>query len=123
MQYIMLAASAVFAIIHFIQRPYANKTLNLFDGLVLLLVTFIAMIPLIDNSGLGLLLIFTSLLPLACFIGLAILIHRKNMHNLIKYFKPTARDYTTNSNNKVQMREYDGVVDDNKRKNSTICEM
>ena len=80
----MLAASAVFALIHFIQRPYANKTLNLFDGLVLLLLTLIAMISLIDNSGLGLLLIFTSLLPLACFIGLAILIHRKNIHKILQ---------------------------------------
>ncbi|XP_065901763.1 uncharacterized protein [Dysidea avara] len=121
MQYLMLAVSAVFALIHFVQKPYVNKTLNLFDGLVLVSVTFIAMIPLIDNSGLDLLLTVTVLFPLVSFIGLIMLIHRKNIKKLMKYFTPTPQ--TTNNNVEVPMREYGVVVDDNMRKNATICEI
>ncbi|XP_065895655.1 uncharacterized protein [Dysidea avara] len=120
-QYLMLAVSAVFALVHFVQKPYVNKTLNLFDGLVLLSITFIAMIPLIDRSGLGLLLPITALLPLVSFVGLIMLIHRKNIKKLTKYFKPIPR--TTNNNVEVPMREYGVVVDDNMRKNATICEI
>ena len=121
----MLAANAVFALLHFVQRPYVSKTLNLFDGLVLLSVTFTAMIPLIDSSGLGLLLTITILLPLFGFIGLIISIHRKKMKILIinKCFKPTPHINGNVSNIEVPMREYGVVVDDNARRNATICKM
>ena len=120
-QYLMLAVSALFALVHFVMKPYVNKTLNLFDGLVLLSITFIAMIPLIDRSGLGLLLPVTALLPLVSFAALMMLIHRKNIKKFTKCFKPTPR--TTNNNVEVPMREYGVAVDDNMRKNATICEM
>ncbi|XP_065894207.1 metabotropic glutamate receptor-like protein P [Dysidea avara] len=121
MQYLMLAVSAVFALIHFVQKPYVNKTLNLFDGLVLVSVTFIAMIPLIDDSGLDLLLTVTVLFPLVSFIGLIMLIHRKNIKKIMKYFKPTPQ--ATNNNVEIPMREYGVVVDDNMRNNATIREI
>ncbi|XP_065894045.1 putative leucine-rich repeat-containing protein DDB_G0281931 isoform X2 [Dysidea avara] len=121
MQYLLFAVSAVFALIQFVQKPYVNKALNLFDGLVLLSITFIAMIPLIDSSSLGVLLPITALLPLVSFAGFIMLIHRKNIKKLTKYFKPIPR--IANNIVEVPMREYGVVVDDDMRKNATICEI
>jgi len=111
-------------------KPYEQKVLNIFDGLILQLVVLATLIPLADNVSQQLstaTIIIAIILPLIFFIALELIVHKETIKIIstkITYFKTELLGIrTTNDKNEVPMGGIGIIIDDNMRKNATICEM
>ena len=129
-QFLLIFSSVVLAVIVLLLKPYNHKILNIFDGLILQLVVLATLIPLADNVSQQLsttIVIIVIILPMIFFIVLELIVHKETIKKITSkvaaaYFntKPVA---TTNINNEVPMGDIGLIIDDNMRKNATICEM
>ena len=106
-----------------ILKPYKHQILNFFLFLAIL-------IPLADNVSKQLstaIVIIVIILPLIFFIALELIVHKENIKT-VYYTKITAnfktkQAPTPNNNNDIPIREIGIIIDDNMRRNTTICEM
>jgi len=110
-------------------KPYDHKLLNIFDGLISLLVVLATLIPLADNVSQQLstaTIIILIILPLIFFITLELIVHKEKIKFI--FTKMTA-DFkakqvsTTTENTEVPIHDIGIIIDENMRKNATICEM
>ena len=128
-QFLLIFSNVVLAFIPTIIKPYDYKILNIFDGLILQLVVLATLILLADNVSPQLstaTIIILITLPLIFFIALQLVAHKETIktvtRNMTANFK-TEPVATMNDNNEVPMSDIGIIIDDNMRKNATICEM
>ena len=110
-------------------KPYDHKILNIFDGLILHLMVFVTLIPFADNLSQQIStasIIILIILPLILLIALELIVHKQiiktGVTKMIAKFK-TKTVAATNDNNEEPIGNIGLVIDDNMRKNATICEM
>ena len=125
--HLLIFSSAILAFILIsVLRPYDHKILNIFDGLILLLVVLPTLIPLVSQQLSTATIIIVMILPLIFFITLELIVHKEAIKTITTkiaaHFK-TEPVSTTNDNNEVPMGDIGIIIDDNMRKNATICEM
>ena len=125
-QYLLITANSILSLIHVMLKPYTRRILNMFDGLILHLLIVVSMIPLVDSFDPDLLLTFTIILvilPLVAFLIMEIYLYKSTIKKITEHCKPPKPD-TINVNNEIPMSDFiDSVIDDNSRKNTTICVM
>ena len=110
-------------------KLYKHQVLNLFDGLILLLVVLATLIPLADNVSQQLSTVTINIviiLPLIFFIALELKVHKEDIKiivaKIIANFSTTLIP-STNHCNEVPMGDIGLVIDNSIRENATICEM
>ena len=123
--YILIGSCLIMSTIHFIIRPYRKKLLNIFDGLILVIINFVAVLPLLDtlNSSVvvGIAFVFV-ILPLVMFLSMILLSCKGKFQQITECC--TANHKEDNSENtEVPLSDFGLVIDDNMRKNATICDM
>ena len=125
-QFLLIFSSAILTTIVIILKPYDSKILNIFDGLILQLVVLATLIPLADDVSQQLstaTIIIAMILPLVLFIVLELIVHKDTIgHKITTYFNPQPVT-TTDDINETPMNDISIIIDDNMRKNATICEM
>ena len=130
-QFLLIFSSGVLAVVVIVLKPYQHKILNIFDGLILQLVVLATLIPLADNVNQQLstaTIITVMTLPLIFFIALELIVHKETIKTITTkitaHFKTDHEPVSTcNDNNEVPMGDIGIIIDDNMRKNATICEM
>ena len=128
-QFLLIFSSGVLAVVVIVLKPYQHKILNIFDGLILQLVVLATLIPLADHTSQQLstaTIIIVVILPLIFFIALELIVHKETIKTIttkIAACFKTEPVSTTNDNNEVPMGDIGIIIDDNMRKNATICEM
>ena len=128
-QFVLIFSSVIFTVIALIIKPYKHQILNLFDGLILLLVVLATLIPLADNVSQQLstaTIMCVMILPLILFIALELIVHKETIKTITT--KMTANFKTkpvpaSNDNNEIPMGGIGLVIDNNMRKSATICTM
>jgi len=121
-QVLLTTANIISASVQLTLKPYSSKILNIFDGIVLQLMSLVPTIPLMDRFNDNLLLTLSFVLvalPLMAFGIVELLIYRESIKKITTCFK--AKPVTSNETNEVPMNEV--VIDDNMRKNATIVDM
>ncbi|XP_065893750.1 uncharacterized protein [Dysidea avara] len=125
--HLLIFSSAILAFILInVLKPYQHKILNIFDGLILLLVVLPTLIPLVSQQLSTATVIIVMILPLIFFIVLELIVHKeaiKTITTKITAHFTTEPVSTTNDNNEVPMGDIGIIIDDNMRKNATICEI
>ena len=125
-QFLLIFSSAVLTTTVIILKPYDSKILNIFDGLILQLVVLATLVPLADDVSQQLstaAIIIAMILPLVLFIALELIVHKDTIgHKITTYFNPQPVT-TTDDINERPMNDISIIIDDNMRKNATICEM
>ena len=128
-QFLLIFSSGVLAVVVIVLKPYQHKILNIFDGLILQLVVLATLIPLADTVSQKLstaTIIIVMFLPLISFIALELILHKETITTITTkiaaHFK-TEPVSTCNDTNEVPMGDIGIIIDDNMRKNATICEM
>ena len=126
--YILIIVCGIIDLIHISVKPYSNEILNKFDSMILHLVIFIAALPLFDdfNSPLVITIAFLLvILPLLNFFAMAFFLHKNDLKRMAAYFTVKAETNSINdaNNNEIPMEEFYVIVDDNMRRNATICDM
>ena len=149
LQYSLITACVIMALIHHILKPYTNPLLNDFDGIILQFLVLVSGLPVVeffDNFDTNLLAGITFILvifPLLIFITLSMTINREKIKKLPRYCyvkftqikKLPGYCYTlvySRNYNEVPLieveessdeDEYVNVIDDRKRANATICDV
>ena len=125
-QYQLITVNSILSLVHVLIKPYARRLLNMFDSLILQLLIVVSMIPLVDSSDPDLFLTFiiiVVILPLIAFLIMEMYLYKSIIKKITEYCRPPKPD-TTNDNNEIPMRDFvDSVIDDNSRRNATMCEM
>ena len=135
--YLLIVVCGVIALIHVTAKPYNNKIINKFDGMILQLIIFITALPLLDDfdSPLATSIDFVLvLLPLLTLTAITLFLHKDDIKNIAKYFTFKDRESTNGNsdniviqNKEIPMKEFDFIVDDRARNNSTtsvtVCDM
>ena len=129
--YVLVIACGIFAIIHFIIKPYNNEILNKFDGVILILIIVIAVLPILDEFDSPPVITITFvlvMLPLIIFIALSLFIHKHDLKKISTHC--ISKSCVSNKSNdpdvnNIPMKEFDLIIDDDARKNTTvtICTM
>ena len=127
--YVLIAVCGIIALIHLTMKPYNNDIINKFDGLILQLIIFIAVLPLLDDfdSPFIVTMAFSLVfLPLLNFIAMTLFLHKDDLKKIVIHF--TTKDESPSSNNDVinnetTNKEFDLIIDDSMRKNAIICDV
>ena len=119
------------ALTHQLLKPYRDDCINLFDGAVLHLTILVSFLPLVEffdslDPNLVLGTVYVSvLLPLVGLITVKLVVHRRNIINMIDYCKrKCSRNIDEVALNDCQaqlLREFNIIVDDNMRRNAIIA--
>ena len=130
-QYILIVTSVITSLLHVVIRPYSKKTLNTLDGIVLHLLTLVAVIPVFDSFN------STTIIPITFILvflpSLFFFIMGFSMHKEVirRSFAMICRPKNTHSEhvvkeeneNKKSMQEFGMIIDESMRKNATICDV
>ena len=124
-QYILIVTSIIVSLIHVVVRPYNNNTLNIFDGIVLHLMTFVATFPVFDSFNSTLIIFVLIILPLVIFFIMGSIMHKEVIRLLFMICKPKNTEHAVKeeNDNEGPMQKFDIIVDESMRKNATICDM
>ena len=121
LQFLLYFSSVVLIVIVTIIKPYKHQILHFFNGLLLLLMFLATLIPLADSVN-----NYQQLLSLIFFTALELIVHKetiKTVYTKITAIFKTKQAPTPNNNNDIPIREIGIIIDDNMRRNTTICEM
>ena len=140
-QYLLITACVIMDLIHHILRPYSNKLLNMFDGVILHLLVLVAVLPLVEifnnfdsNFVVGIALSLV-ILPILIFIVMSITINKEKIRRLPGYCYTkcsqlkllNSKDYNeiplTEAEESSEEDEYVNVIDNSRRANATICDV
>ena len=138
LQYLLITASVIMALVHQIFRPYSNSVLNMFDGAILCFLVLVSVLPLAgyyNNFDTNLLIAITFILvilPFTIFISISLMINKEKLKKLpgycyfkcsqlyVKRYNEIPLNDIEESNNED---EYINVIDDRLRINATICDV
>ena len=128
--YMLITVCGIIALIHVMVKPYNNEIINKFDGVILQLIIFIALLPWLDDfdSPFVITMAFTLIvLPLLNFIAVTLFLHKDDLKKITTHF--TTKDQSPSScnndvsNNETPKKEFHLIIDENMRKNAIICEV
>ena len=124
-QVLLLTACTLLALTQLIVKPYKNEILNIFDGIVLQIMIFASVVSLFDSFGSDVLLAVTIILvvlPLTSFVVMELMVYKDKIKNVIMNY---CHYHPSNTNNDIKNIPTIKVItiDDNMRRNVTICEM
>ena len=129
-QYLMITTSTLMAYIHQTVRPYANSTLNIFDGLILhltILATAFSIIENFDkfNSTFAVASAFVIVIsPLMICMALVTIIHRENLKKKIANFVVSSiKEHDVTVPEIPTVNDFGMIIDDSTRTKVTICDM
>jgi len=116
------------ALIHLTVKPYNNEILNKCDGVVLHLIIFITALPLFDDFDSPLVMTVAFVLvmiPLLNFIVFTLFLNKDGLKKIVTHFtskveQPSSSNSNDANNNEIPMREFDLIVDDSIRQNTTV---
>ena len=132
--YMLVIACGVIALVHVIVKPYNNEILNKFDGIILQLIIFTAILPWLDDFTSPLVIIMAFILiilPLLNFTAMTLFLHKDDLKKtFIKFttkFKLSNNSNKSNNNSieesETPQSKFHFITDDSKRKNTTICDV
>ena len=124
-QYILIGLCVIVSTIHLMVRPYHHKLLNIFDGLILMLINLVTVLPLFDtlNSNTVVGIAFTlMILPLLMIVAMISLLCKEKLKRAIDHCTASSKD-DNSGNAEIPMTNIGLVIDDNMRKHATICDM
>ena len=128
-QYILIVTSVVISLIHVIVRPYSKKTLNIFDGIVLHLITIVAIVPVFDSFNSTSIITITFILiilPLLTFFIMGFITHKEVMRRLfVRICRPKNTEHVMKeeNDNERPIKEFDMIIDESMRTNATMCDV
>jgi len=125
--YMLIIVCGMIGLIHVTVKPYNNKILNKFDGVVLHIIIFITALSLFDDFDSPLVITIAFVLvmmPLLNFIAITLFVNidvlKKILAHFISKVKPPSSNSNDTNNNEIPMREFDLIVDDTTRQNATV---
>ena len=132
--YVLAIACGVIALVQIIVKPYNNEILNKFDGIILQLICFTAILPWLDDFTSLLVIVIAFILiilPLLNFTAMTLFLHKDDLKQT--FIKFTAKFKLSNNSNKsnnnsieeseTPQSKFHFITDDSKRKNATICDV
>ena len=134
-QCLLTIASIIIALIHLMVRPYSDNILNMSDGVILHLMTLVTVLPLFEyydtfNSSVLIGIAFVLvILPLVYFVVIKTFTSKQTLKEIIKniitYCYKTQESEPNNviANNTATNYNFDLIIDDSMRRNTTVCEM
>ncbi|XP_065904916.1 uncharacterized protein [Dysidea avara] len=116
-QYILISICVAMATVHLIVKPYHYKVLNVFDGLILLLVIPVSALPVFNNSNpdsiIGIAFVL-ALTPLMIFLAMVLLSCKEKIKRFIAYYIPNNTETEdTSSNTEIPMTDVGVIVNEN----------
>ena len=130
--YVLIVACGIIALVHVTVKPYSNEVLNKFDGVVLQLIIFIAVLPLLDDFDSPIVIIISFvlvILPVIILFVVTLFLHKDNLKKFVAHFSSKSQ-IPNNGNdadisNETPMKEFHLIIDDNARQKAkvTICDM
>ncbi|XP_065905253.1 uncharacterized protein [Dysidea avara] len=124
-QYILIGTCVLIAAVQVLLRLYQLKSLNTFDGVILLLTILVSVIPVLDSSKTDVLIgitLFVVLLPLILFVIILLLMFKNNIRKMLAHCKPKNTEEAVN-NSDIPLNEFGVVVNEYSRRNATICDI
>ena len=127
--YMLIAVCGIIALIHLTLKPYSNDIINKFDGVILQLSIFIAMLPLLDDFDSPFVITMAFILiilPLLNFIAMTLFLHKDDLKKIVACFSTKDESPRSNndvSNDKAPKKEFHLIIDDSMRKNAIICDV
>ena len=140
LQYSLITACVIMALIHQIVKPYSSSLLNNFDGTILHFLVLVSALPLAEISstnnfnsnmlmGVAIVLI---ILPLLIFVTVSLIINKEKIKSLPGYCYIKCSQLRLRNYNEIPLNETEGlchendheffnVVDDDSRINATVC--
>ena len=126
-QYLLITVCAVTVLVHLMIKPYNSNVLNIFDAILLLLLMLTTVLLLIDFTESNLTIQVTLLLlilPLMIVAVTCVLAYKESIKRvLISLFNKVDNE---DSNNNIEMPSknfnLDIIIDNNIRKNVTVCQ-
>ena len=122
-QYILIGTCVIMAAVQVLLRPYQLKSLNTFDGIILLLTILVSVIPVLDSSKTDVrvgITLFVVLLPLILLVTILLLTFKNNIRKMLAHCKPKNTEEAVN-NSDIPLAEFGVVVNEYSRRNATIC--
>ena len=129
--YMFIIVCGVIALVHVMVKPYNNEILNKFDGIILQLIIFTAILPWLDDFTSPLVIIMAFILiilPLLNFTAMTLFLHKDDLKKI--FIKFTTKFKLSNNSNKSNnnsieeseppQSKFHFITDDSKRKNATI---
>ena len=123
-QLFLIMVTTILALFHVVFRPYTSDMLNIFDGMILHLMILLPTASLFDtfNPDFVLATVLTALvLPLLAFALMELIVYKGSISKIITHYKSKPADATNDHTTPVS--DIGIIVDDNMRKNATVCEM
>ena len=107
--FLLVSSTTVLALIHLIFRPYANNVLNIFDGMILQLMSLVSALPLVGSAYPDVLLaivIIFLMLPITTFTTMELIKELKEL------FPRLLHMYTSDLNQSipVTMMNFQSVI-------------
>ena len=131
LQLLLYFSTVISTVIMAILKPYDHNIINIFDGLILLLMVLATLVPVADSINQELstaIIIFGIILPLMFFIILELIVYEEKIKLIIQKinakFKTNPLPITATDNNiQLEMHEKGLIIDDNIKRNATTFEM
>ena len=136
-RYLMITASTIISLIHLVVKPYVDNVLNMSDGAILHLMVLVTALPLFeyfdtfDSSLVVGIAIVLVVLPSVLFVVMKLLASKQTLNEAIKkilkrislYNKAHEDAPVSDAVNTTPNNNFDLIIDENMRKNATVCEM
>ena len=132
--YMLIIVCGTIALVHGMVRPYSNEILNKFDGIILHLIIFTALLPWLDDfTSLSVIIMayILIILPLLSFTAMTLFLHKNDLKKIFTRF--TAKFKISNKSNKsnnngieeskTPQSKFHFITDGNNRTNTTTCDM
>jgi len=121
-QYGVISSCVVMATIDITIRPYKNRLLDVLNGLIMMLIILVTVLPVFDGYSSTLVVEITLSLVIFPFEVILPMLF-VNIKKLFMQCRPPRSKEATNAVNKLPMSDIGTIVDDEMRKNATyvIC--
>ena len=125
--YILITVCGTVVLIHLLVKPYTYQgNFNKVDGIILQIITFVAVLPLLDGSTFIITIAFVLIiLTLLIFIVIVLFLHKESLKKVFTYFtfsNESPSNKNVNNCNEMPVKEFHNIVDDSTRTNVTICD-
>ena len=132
--YMLVIVCGIIALVHVMVKPYDNETINKFDGVILQLIIFTAILPWLDDFTSPLVIVMAFILiiiPLLSFTAMTLFLHKDDFKKIFTKFTAKfklSNKFNKSNNNSIEdsdtpQRKFHFITDDSKRKNATICDV
>ena len=129
-RYLLITICAAILLIHLSVRPYKSKLLNVFDGVLLLLLVLVSILLLAEfiNSKSVVKITFALLtIPVIIFVAMYLSIHKDAIKKFVICSTINCKSKNMTSSDRessaVTSHDFDLTIDDRMRVNATVCDV